>query len=263
LPVHRWHNLTNDEKRRRGISNCSGVSIIRANREIDYGWFFMGTKRRENYDDWWRCEICFDPILDEAFGVTHTKQQIKPQEYLNEILVPDIEAMAKALNARVRQTHILVKASERSQYAEQIAIERENLLKPLPKYVVQDEYDAVFKQVIEQHKGLQTDISKSNDGELKYCIREAKMKQMSFYCFAVKNGHFILVINPEHPFYKKVYEPLGDESKPGGKELRCFLDLMLLSAARSEVQAIKKSDREVLRTFRNNWSDTLATFFSK
>ena len=33
-----------------------------ANREIDFGWFFMGNKRRENYDDWWRCEVKFEPV---------------------------------------------------------------------------------------------------------------------------------------------------------------------------------------------------------
>lgn len=54
LPVHEWHKLSNEEKRRIGLSKGSGVSIIRAGREVDYGWFFMGTKHRENYDDWWR-----------------------------------------------------------------------------------------------------------------------------------------------------------------------------------------------------------------
>ena len=79
LPVHAWHKLSNDEKRRIGISKGAGVSIVRGGREVDYGWFFMGSKHRENYDDWWRCEIQFDPILDEAFGITHTKQQARPQ----------------------------------------------------------------------------------------------------------------------------------------------------------------------------------------
>lgn len=263
LPVHSLHNLANVEKRRRGISNGAGVSIVRANREVDYGWFFMGTKRRENYDDWWRCEICFDPVLDEAFGITHTKQQIKPQEYLNEILVPDIEAIAKALNARVRREHIRLKASERSQDAEQIALEKESLLRPLPTNSSREEYDLITKQITDQYKCLHEVISKSNDGELRYCIREAKMKEMTFYCFAVKNGHFILVINPEHPFYRKVYAPMLDDSKPGERERRCHLELMLLSAARTEALATKKYDREVLRTFRNNWSDTLATFLEK
>ena len=57
-------------------TNYAEVAGIRAGREVDYGWFFLGGKRRENYDDWWRCEVRFDPVLDELFGITHSKQAI-------------------------------------------------------------------------------------------------------------------------------------------------------------------------------------------
>src|SRR5207245_1622928 len=132
LPVHAWHKLSNDEKRRIGISKGAGVSIVRAGREVDYGWFFMGSKHRENYDDWWRCEIMFDPVLDEAFGITHTKQQVRPLPHLIEALSPDIEAAARILNSRARKAHIAVKAGERFSEAERLANERDHLLRPLP-----------------------------------------------------------------------------------------------------------------------------------
>src|SRR5581483_11962162 len=133
LPVHEWHKLSNEEKRRIGVSNGAGVSIVRAGREVDYGWFFMGSKRRENYDDWWRCEIQFDPVLDEAFGITHTKQQIRPTAYLLEALTPDLETTARALNARARKAHLAIKAGERFSEAERVATGCEKLLRRLPK----------------------------------------------------------------------------------------------------------------------------------
>lgn len=105
LPVEEWSSLSQVEKRRKGISRGAGVSILRAGREIDYGWFFMGEKRRENYDDWWRCEIEFSPVLDEEFGVSHTKQQIRPSERLKEILTPVVEPVARSLTMRARKTH--------------------------------------------------------------------------------------------------------------------------------------------------------------
>ena len=74
LPVDRWHALDLASKRRLGIMRRGGVSILRGNREIDFGWFFMGKKRKENYDDWWRYEIDFAPVLDDLFGITYTKQ---------------------------------------------------------------------------------------------------------------------------------------------------------------------------------------------
>ncbi len=105
LPVQAWHKLSNEEKHRMGVSKGAGVSIVRAGREVDYGWFFMGSKNRENYDDWWRCEIQFDPVLDEAFGITHTKQQARPQAHFIEALTPDIEAAARVLHGRARKAH--------------------------------------------------------------------------------------------------------------------------------------------------------------
>src|SRR6185436_3340955 len=84
-----------------GISKGAGVSVLRAGREIDCGWFFMGNKRKENYDDWWRCQVQFDPVLDEFFGVTHTKQRINPTESLLRILMPHLEPVARELNGRV------------------------------------------------------------------------------------------------------------------------------------------------------------------
>src|SRR5439155_17466117 len=109
LPVDKWHSLSNVEKNTQGIAKNAGVSVIRAGREIDRGWFFMGQKRKENYDDWWRCEVHFEPALDELFGVTHTKQEIHPTEKLLSILVPDLEKIARELNARARRAFLKVK----------------------------------------------------------------------------------------------------------------------------------------------------------
>ncbi len=125
LPVDTWHSLSNKAKRQHAIAKGAGVSIVRAGREIDHGWYFMGDKRRENYDDWWRCQIAFEPVLDELFGVTHTKQRINPTDALNEILTPHIEAAAHALNARVRRAFTALReqlhitgASKRAEHAD-------------------------------------------------------------------------------------------------------------------------------------------------
>ena len=64
LPLEKWSPLKNIEKQRMGVTKNAGVSVLRNDREIEYGWFFMGSKRKENYDDWWRCEVSFKPELD-------------------------------------------------------------------------------------------------------------------------------------------------------------------------------------------------------
>jgi hypothetical protein len=171
LSVRTWHHLSNEEKRRLVVANGAGVCVVRANWEIDVGWFFMGTKRRENYDDWWRCEIRFDPDLDEAFGITHTKQQIRPEDYLLEILRPDLENVAKALNGRVRQPHVHVRDVQRAVEVEKLASEKDQFLRSLPKPISPVEEDSVAANLAKRHPSLR-DVPRGRvDPQLSHCAR--------------------------------------------------------------------------------------------
>lgn len=256
LPVHEWHALPNDEKRRLGISKGAGVSVVRAGREVDYGWFFMGGKHRENYDDWWRCEVQFDPILDEGFGITHTKQQVRPQTHIIEALSPDIEAMARALNSRARKAHMAVKAAERFSEAERVADERDHLLRPLPR-TPDPKAKALLKDLEKTHPQLRRNPSERPP---RYTIIEASVKDSSFFSCAHDGDRLVLVINPDHPFYREVYKPLTEGDSPRDQQLAAKVELLLLAAARSEAAAAGKQ-----RTFaqhRLEWSETLAAFLN-
>jgi hypothetical protein len=256
LPVHEWHKLSNDEKRRIGMSKGAGVSIVRAGREVDYGWFFMGSKHRENYDDWWRCEVQFDPILDEAFGITHTKQQVRPQTHLIEALTPDLEATARALNGRARKAHLAVKASERFSEAEIVANERDHLLRPLPANA-DPKAKALMKDLEKSHPVLRCG---SGDKPSRYKIVEGAVKDTCFFAHAHDGERLILVVNPEHPFYREIYKPLADGDNSRDQQLRAKLELLLLAAARSE--ASLRGKNQALAQYRLEWSNTLATFLN-
>lgn len=262
LPIHDLHALSNDEKRERGIANGAGVSVVRAGREVDFGWFLMGGKRRENYDDWWRAEIAFEPDLDELFGVTHTKQQIRPQEYLTDILVPDMEAMAKALNGRVRQAHLRLKAGEATKAAEETAASRESLLSPLPKRQAEMQDQGVVKSLLKQHPALKKP-PENGDGAIDYRIVEADAKDTSFFHGVVTNGHFVLTINPDHPFFRRVYKPLAELDTSEAKTAKTHIELLLIAAARAEASIAKVGDRKTIAENRQRWSDTLATFLNR
>lgn len=255
LPVHSWHKLSNEEKRRIGLSKGAGVSIVRGGREVDYGWFFMGSKHRENYDDWWRCEIQFDPILDEAFGISHTKQQARPQAHLLEILTPDMEATARALSARARKAHTAMKARERFSEAERIANERDHLLRPLPQGT--DSADRVLMKELEaSHPAL---CARAGDID-RYSIIEHAVRDTSFFTLAHDGDRLVLVLNPDHPFYRDIYKPLSEGEPSRNPELRSKLELLLLAAARSEVATRDKSP--MLAKHRLEWSNTLAAFLN-
>jgi hypothetical protein len=255
LPVHAWHRLSNDEKRRTGISKGAGVSIVRGGREVDYGWFFMGSKHRENYDDWWRCEIQFDPILDEAFGITHTKQQARPQAHLIEALTPDLEATARALNSRARKAHAAVKASARFSEAERVANERDHLLRPLPTSA-DPAAQLLMRELEASHPTLRDRLS---DGD-RYRIIEHAVEDTSFFTLAHDGDRLALVLNPDHPFYREIYKPLADSEAARDPQLRAKLELLLLAAARSEAGA--RGESPALAKHRLDWSNTLAAFLN-
>lgn len=256
LPVHEWQSLSNETKRQRGISKGSGVSVVRAGREVDYGWFFMGTKHRENYDDWWRCEVHFDPILDEAFGITHTKQQVRPNFHLLEILTPDIEATARALSARARKAHHSIKQSERFMGSASIAAKQDKMLKPLPKKI-----DGEAKNLLERLEQDHPGIRKVKGGQpSKYMIVESALHETPFFSYARDHDRLVLVLNPEHPFYREIYKPLAESEIPRDQHLRMHLELFLLAAARSEAASAGKPVQ--VSKYRRDWSNTIATFFS-
>lgn len=257
LPVDRWYRLSNEEKRRRGISKGAGISIVRAGREVDFGWFFMGAKHRENYDDWWRCEIQFDPVLDEAFGITHTKQQVRPQAHALEALAPDLEAMARALNSRVRKAHVAAKAREAFSEAERVAAERDHLLKPLPARPPAGAL-ALMRELRKTQPMLFGE-ARQTTSESRYRIVEGAGDDTCFYTCAFDGKQLVLVLNPAHPFYREIYKPLTEHDEPNSPKLRAKIELLLLAAARSEV--VSRQERAVAR-HRLDWSNTLATFLN-
>lgn len=245
LPLLAWHQLSNEEKNRRGIAKGAGVAILRAGREIDYGWFFMGNKRRENYDDWWRCEIDFPPELDELFGVTHTKQRIRPSEQLVALLSPDMERIARDLSNRVRRLYAAIRSGE----------PQERLLSELSRK------DALLEPPTSRahsRRGSQTLVQKGRQGGMSFDIREAGLDTRIFFEPTRKGFHLAVTFNTNHPFYRQVSEMEALEPK----DLKRFLQTVLLAAARSEVALKKLDERETIKRFRQSWSDSLVAFLT-
>ncbi len=260
LPVEEWSRLSNEEKRVRGIAKGAGVSVVRGGREVDSGWFFLGRKRRENYDDWWRCEIRFEPILDEAFGISHTKQQIRPASHVMEALSADMEVTARALNSRVRKAHLRVKMAQRFTASERRAGERDGLLTPIPPTPrVRDKevLGAIGHTVAPQATRI-TDTKKS----VEYRIISKSINETVFFNHARDKGRLILILNPDHPFYKTVYKPLLESESPRDEVARSQIDLLLLAAARAEALLEEEDALRVAEELRCGWSDALATFLN-
>ena len=261
LPVGDWSRLSNQEKREIGIAKGAGVSIVRGGREVDYGWLFLGGKRRENYDDWWRCEIQFDPVLDEAFGITHTKQQIRPRPHLIEALAGDMESTARALNSRARKAHLSVKIAERFSSSEDRATEKDGLLTPLP--AMARPRDTLVLESLKKELSRPPQTVREHEDGVEYRIVPKALSDTCFFNYARAKGKLVLVLNPDHPFYKLVYKPLLESEDPRDVATRMSIDLLLLAAARAEALIEGKEESKVAEQLRADWSDTLATFLNR
>lgn len=210
LPVGRWHHLDNATKRRVGIVGGGGVSILRAGREIASGWHLMGGKRKENYDDWWRCEIEFAPSLDEHFGITINKQGIRPSDTLREAIEPEIESIARLLNARVRQAFEEVKFQAATEVSCRIAAAAE--------------------------PDLPVIATRGRQGAIKYRIGSDALPTEAMFQSRLAQRTLDLTLNADHPAFAALYQPLQNIEGEAAAELRTSIELFLLSLARSVVQ---------------------------
>lgn len=251
LPVERWHVLAASDKRRLEITNAPCVSVLRADREIDRGWFFMGGKRRENYDDWWRCEVRFDPALDDLFGITHAKQAITPAKELVDVLATDLEPIARALNSRVRQRFELVKVATPLSAAERRAAQADALLPSLPRRT--ESLAPALESLVAQ---LDATAVESHP----YQLAVTELPSTTAFETALRRGRLIVALNSRHPLYRDLYGPLAASETQRDQDVATDLALTVLAAARAEYSG--RARRGEARQFRQTWSDVLATFLN-
>lgn len=235
LPVHRWHRLDNLTKRRLGIVGGGGVSILRAGREIAHGWHLMGGKRRENYDDWWRCEIEFDPVLDEHFGITINKQGIRPSTELREALEPELESIARLLNARVRKDFEDVKFQMEAEASCRIA-------------------EAADRDLPVLRKGH----GRGAHGPLNYRISTTHLSSDAMFTTSLASNTLDLQLNVDHPAFTSLYQPLRTLTESAAVQLRTAVELLILAFARSATASTEAVDLLVAE-----WGSTYARMLQK
>lgn len=245
LPIEQWSALSNEEKNTNQISKGAGVSIVRGGREIDCGWYFMGSKRKENYDDWWRCEISFSPELDELFGVTHTKQKIYPTETLESILTPDLERIARELNSLVRRRYLAVREESVELRSTTVAEHKDALMVPV---------------VLRGRTGRNSPRSRGRITQLGYKIDEQVLEEVSFYRPSLTHERLTLTLNREHSFYQKIYQPLAATQQIESARVLNQLQLVLLAVGRAECALRSTEERIAVQRLRETWSNALTAF---
>ena len=269
-----------------------GISFVRSGREVDFGNFNYFTKY-DTTERWWGCEIRFEPILDEIFGVSFDKQNVKDMGKIDPeikkdkgITDEDVESDPKLkLKSEItkRLTHFHktymkirkeITAGTRSggsrprsvSIADRIYKNRNILTrsKVVAGEKTKKQIDEEIKQRIEQIAKL-TGKTYSPD-QLKKLIEETKKLEVNidnrswegsqFFTTEVVGKTATVVLNLNHKFHNKLYADLADKLDQTNVEI---VDLMLMAWARVEdelsVTSIKLEDFVKIR---EKWGQELS-----
>ena len=282
LPIEEWSEL--DRKTQKNdlrIFDGLIVSILRNDREVFAGHVPKLTTQH-SVTNWYRVQLDFPGVLDEAFGVASNKQGVRMKDYVLDKIREAIGQDITKLNDEIRR----FQAEKRSRMepakasaSEQRANEVDHVHTKTLEAQLSDEER---KQLDSNLRGLAVTLKRDGETdeqafervkESKYLIAFKHDEYWPFYHVDHKFGRIILTINTAHAFFDKLYHPLkelaakpeeetGADAAPtstlGDEGPLVALELLLLSLARAQaVLAVRHEDSgRVFDQLRKEWSET-------
>ncbi len=282
LPIEEWSalprkTLRNDLK----VFDENTVSILRNDRELFAGSMPWLTTRH-SVTHWYRVQIDFHGVLDEAFGVAANKQGVRLKGYVEDAIKEAIGEEITTINDEIKRFQAQ-QASAREPAKRSASEARAGDTDPhqresLPGTVMDTAEEA---QLDANLRGLALTLKR--DGETdeqafervkssKYIIAFHHDEYWPFYDVKHRFDRVILTLNTAHPFFTDLYEPVrkmglqqvmaeGDDTAvaPSEEQSRPLLalDLLLLSLARTQSRLSSGSEetRKLLDALRREWSD--------
>lgn len=222
------------------VKKLEGISVVRAGREIDFGSFDFYDKTNNPYHRWWGCEILFDPVLDEVFGVSNNKQQVELRDDAepeigpnNEVILPLWNRLARIIQPTIKRmvedNKVLRKGSRNPNNDEIGESPANNIVSAVEG--TEDDTGSATSQVTEttDPKVLEKEAEEflKNHGFESPTygqIRALLNRELTFeYANLGRNGSFIdtdfslghvkVTINTAHIFYNEYIVKMPEESK--------------------------------------------------
>jgi hypothetical protein len=281
LPVEEW-SLLSRKTQRNDLRIFDGltVSILRNDREVFAG-SMPNITTRHSVANWYRMQIDFEGVLDEAFGVASNKQGVRPKAYVVDAIKDAVGDDIATLNEEIKRfqaqqaaARVPAKPSESETRATEADPFQQNAMPSTLSPEEEAQLDANLRGLALTLKG---------DGESdeeafervkssRYIIEFRHDEYWPFYDVKHRFGRIILTINTAHPFFTALYDPVSkiglsqagaeDEdasaphSVPHGPIVA--LDLLLLSLARTQSRLAGTSEEagHLLNTLRREWSET-------
>ena len=215
------------------LTSNTGISIVRNNREIDFGSFgFFDFYNVPEYR-WWGIEISFKSDMDNAFGISNNKQSVnlKPlsKQEMEDVepgelrsvwhqLALEIKDTIKAManrNSKVREdTKELIELppNEASQIAKK-SDEEHDLEIELPTMSEEQKFEEAKEQLFIEEEQEPTDnqIKQLIDSGVRVKPVYTKTPHDSFIDYSFAAGTLSIVLNARHPFYEKLIKDIWED----------------------------------------------------
>jgi len=300
LPVHAWASLPRVTlKNSLHVFDDHMVSYLRNGREVEIGAEPRLKLKKHSTNAWLRVEIEFTGEADEAFGVAANKQGVRLQQFAADAILDHDEGRflrnITDIRKTIRDRQLKIAAAEQAGQtsdAERHATDTEGmqgvaLATPpadTPDQIAALEANLRGLSVILRQDGETEEQAFNRVKESKYLTDFKPQDYAPFYDTEYKFGKLILRMNTAHPFYQRVWQPLGDLAKktvqmgeaesgegPGEevadttRKALLGLQLLLLSLARAQTQMlagdVQGEHAQLFRNLRKSWSDVLETQF--
>jgi len=275
----------------------TGISFVRAGREIDFGTFGYFNPQDERHR-WWGCEIRFTPVLDEIFGVTNNKQAVRGVHFLDlkefkndhpddwdDMLQDDSKLflrkeLSQVISNNLKTLEDVIKsrgkgsrgdsAEDRARLSKSSKIANKELEtndvdthsetvggKKTPK----EKINEWAKVLIEGDETLTpeqaVDVAEEKI-DLKVDKTFSSWPGNQFFSVEVTGSTCNLVINRKHPFFSELYEPLLEQDE---HKYLDALDLLLMAYARMQDELYNRI--EDIEDINSTWGTHLRRFLQK
>ncbi len=241
-----------------------GFQVCRKGRQIDTVSAKIPGMTMANYDEYWGCEIDFDPTLDEDFAITTSKQQVVISDRIWDLLnqqglMAAITKMRQDVKKSMdswRGKQSEAKSKTLAEQAKQEADSERRMVPLSPEEI--DEAEANQLRAIEDlastEKITKTQAKQEIEGSTKanpYLIEEEDVPGGSFYRPERRGSQLIVWINRDHPFFSDVFN--AKDMPEMGRE---GIKLLLLALCEAESRA-PEAVTQTYQTERQEWSKTL------
>ena len=249
----------------------NGIIFLRNGRQIDVVRPPRGMVSQINAttDRFWGVEVDFDASLDEYFSITTSKQQVKPDDKIWDMLkdkagiATSVATMRSEYDKEAKQVAQAAEAEKRASVeaiedAQKFRTSKPPQETPERKKEAEDNFNREVEKRAEKSgvdpEVVKKDLIAKQEGN-GFAVESEDLPGAPFFRCEQRGGQQVLLLNVAHRFYTDLY--MGTGTSP---RLRAGLEVMLWTLGIAEVEADPESDRRrfYARERGSVWSPYLA-----